>query len=96
VRLFIISAIQGSQIFLVSGDCHCTKYILQGDSWIIQTIKDSGLCRRGGAGFPSGLKWSFMNKPGWEKGPSVSYSSQLNFFPYQFLALSFLGLATLS
>ena len=26
-------------------------------------IKASGLRGRGGAGFPSGLKWSFMNKP---------------------------------
>lgn len=50
------------------GDWHRTKDILlKGDSWIIQTMKDSGLRGRGGAGFPSGLKWSFMNKPGWEK-----------------------------
>jgi len=26
-------------------------------------VKKSGLRGRGGAGFPSGLKWSFMNKP---------------------------------
>ena len=52
------------------GDWHRTKDILlKGDSWIIQNIKDSGLRGRGGAGFPSGLKWSFMNKPGWEKDP---------------------------
>ncbi|KAK7053409.1 NADH dehydrogenase [ubiquinone] flavoprotein 1, mitochondrial [Paramarasmius palmivorus] len=49
------------------GDWHRTKDILlKGDSWIIQTIKDSGLRGRGGAGFPSGLKWSFMNKPNWQ------------------------------
>jgi NADH dehydrogenase (ubiquinone) flavoprotein 1 len=29
-------------------------------------MKDSGLRGRGGAGFPSGLKWSFMNKPNWQ------------------------------
>ncbi|KAG8742194.1 NADH dehydrogenase [ubiquinone] flavoprotein 1, mitochondrial [Ceratobasidium sp. 414] len=50
------------------GDWHRTKDILlKGDSWIIQQVKDSGLRGRGGAGFPSGLKWSFMNKPDWQK-----------------------------
>ena len=33
-----------------------------GPDWIVNEIKASGLRGRGGAGFPSGLKWSFMPK----------------------------------
>lgn len=40
------------------GDWHKTKEIvLKGHDWIIGEIKASGLRGRGGAGFPSGLKW---------------------------------------
>ena len=36
--------------------------IKKGRDWIIDEIKGSGLRGRGGAGFPTGLKWSFMPK----------------------------------
>ncbi len=40
-----------------------TKFLLeQGQDWIIDEMKKSGLRGRGGAGFPTGLKWSFMPK----------------------------------
>ena len=46
------------------GDWYKTKEIMdKGSDWIINEIKVSGLRGRGGAGFPSGMKWSFMNKP---------------------------------
>merc|ERR1712012_636910 len=49
---------------LSRGDWYKTKEIVQkGADWILGEIKASGLRGRGGAGFPSGLKWSFMNKP---------------------------------
>src|SRR4051794_689734 len=40
-----------------------TKFFLgQGEDWIINEMNASGLRGRGGAGFPTGLKWSFMPK----------------------------------
>ena len=45
------------------GDWHRTKDIVgKGADWIVDQMKKSGLRGRGGAGFPSGLKWSFMPK----------------------------------
>ena len=45
------------------GDWDSTKEIMMmGQSWIIDEMKASGLRGRGGAGFPTGLKWSFMPK----------------------------------
>lgn len=34
----------------------------KGRDWIVEEAKSSGLRGRGGAGFPTGLKWSFMPK----------------------------------
>jgi NADH-quinone oxidoreductase subunit F len=45
------------------GDWDGTKeIILKGRDWIVNEVKASGLRGRGGAGFPTGLKWSFMPK----------------------------------
>eukprot|EP00760_Papus_ankaliazontas_P025302 PhM_4_TR2626/c0_g1_i1/m.87933/K03942/NDUFV1; NADH dehydrogenase (ubiquinone) flavoprotein 1 len=45
------------------GDWYRTKdLLLKGPDWVVNEIKASGLRGRGGAGFPSGLKWSFMPK----------------------------------
>src|SRR5271154_3650155 len=38
------------------------KCIAQGPEWVINEMKASGLRGRGGAGFPTGLKWSFVPK----------------------------------
>ena len=37
-------------------------FLEKGPEWIIEEVKASGLRGRGGAGFPTGLKWSFMPK----------------------------------
>jgi NADH-quinone oxidoreductase subunit F len=45
------------------GDWDNTKSFLnKGREWIIEQVKDSGLRGRGGAGFSTGMKWSFMLK----------------------------------
>ncbi|QQP92131.1 NADH-quinone oxidoreductase subunit NuoF [Skermanella rosea] len=45
------------------GDWDNTRdLILKGREWIINETKESGLRGRGGAGFSTGLKWSFMPK----------------------------------
>jgi NADH-quinone oxidoreductase subunit F len=53
------------------GDWDGTKEILaRGREAIIEEMKASGLRGRGGAGFPTGMKWSFMPK---EAGPRPHY-----------------------
>ena len=45
------------------GDWDDTKKLMEvGPDAIIEEIKASGLRGRGGAGFPTGMKWSFMPK----------------------------------
>ena len=39
---------------------HAKQIIEKGPEAIIEEVKESGLRGRGGAGFPTGLKWSFM------------------------------------
>jgi NADH-quinone oxidoreductase subunit F len=48
---------------MARGNWDGTKQILEkGRDWIVNEMKASGLRGRGGAGFPTGLKWSFMPK----------------------------------
>ncbi|AEP09687.1 NADH-quinone oxidoreductase subunit NuoF [Micavibrio aeruginosavorus] len=53
------------------GDWDNTKDIIaEGRDWIIDEMKKSGLRGRGGAGFPTGMKWSFMPKENPDGRPS--------------------------
>ncbi|MGB7369665.1 NADH-quinone oxidoreductase subunit NuoF, partial [Erythrobacter sp.] len=53
------------------GDWDDTKALIaRGQESIIEEIKSSGLRGRGGAGFPTGLKWSFMPKSSKDGRPS--------------------------
>jgi NADH dehydrogenase (ubiquinone) flavoprotein 1 len=56
------------------GDWHKTKEIvLKGHDWLINEIKASGLRGRGGAGFPSGLKFVGARYP-----PDVNFADLLS------------------
>ena len=53
------------------GDWDNTKALIErGNDAIIEEMKASGLRGRGGAGFPTGLKWSFMPKESKDGRPS--------------------------
>ncbi|MBU6506839.1 MAG: NADH-quinone oxidoreductase subunit NuoF [Alphaproteobacteria bacterium] len=55
--------LDGAQGARKRGDWDNTKdLIAKGRDWIVNEVKASGLRGRGGAGFPTGLKWSFMPK----------------------------------
>ena len=45
----------------LQGDWYKTKEIVEkGRDWILKEVVTSGLRGRGGAGFPTGMKWGFM------------------------------------
>ncbi len=53
------------------GNWSGTKDLLaKGRDWIIEEVKKSELRGRGGAGFPTGMKWSFMPKESKDGRPS--------------------------
>ena len=64
----IFKNLYGDETFSLSsalkrGDWKETKEIINnGKDWIIEQIKKSELRGRGGAGFPTGVKWSFAPK----------------------------------
>jgi NADH-quinone oxidoreductase subunit F len=61
----------GLKAAMQRGDWDDTKGLMvRGQDAIIDTIKESGLRGRGGAGFPTGMKWSFMPKEPKEGRPN--------------------------
>lgn len=52
-------------VYIANGGYEVWKKVLAGEldpQEIIEEVKASGIRGRGGAGFPTGLKWSFMNR----------------------------------
>lgn len=63
--LHVATSCQGRTVDCLKNTCAVFRtkdLLLKGREWIVDQMKQSGLRGRGGAGFPSGLKWSFMPK----------------------------------
>ena len=69
--------------------------IKKGRDWIIDEMKASGLRGRGGAGFPTGLKWSFMPKES-DGRPSylVVNAAKCHFFEGEFYLVNHIFIST--
>ncbi len=61
-RRFGLGAANIDKYLELDGYKAAQKAIAEGPEWIINTMKASGLRGRGGAGFPTGMKWSFVPK----------------------------------
>lgn len=60
-----VEGIQGYEVYRKMGGYRSVEKALKGmaPEAIVEEVKKSGLRGRGGAGFPTGMKWSFIAKP---------------------------------
>jgi NADH-quinone oxidoreductase subunit F len=61
-RRFGMGAAEIDRYIELGGYASAKKCLEQGPDWIINEMKASNLRGRGGAGFPTGMKWSFVPK----------------------------------
>jgi NADH-quinone oxidoreductase subunit F len=59
--------------YIVQGGYRGLETVLSGPSpeWVVEAVKTSGLRGRGGAGFPTGLKWELLAKQPGDQGKFV-------------------------
>jgi NADH-quinone oxidoreductase subunit F len=60
-----IPGIQSYEVYRANGGYRSVEKALKSMSPedVVEEVKKSGLRGRGGAGFPTGMKWSFLAKP---------------------------------
>src|SRR5687767_15546764 len=59
-----VEGIRGFEVYRHEGGYRSVEKALKmASADIVEEVKKSGLRGRGGAGFPTGLKWSFLAKP---------------------------------
>ena len=61
-RRFGMGAAEIDRYIELGGYTSAKKCLEQGPEWVINEMKASNLRGRGGAGFPTGMKWSFVPK----------------------------------
>jgi len=68
----LVDPIRVYDYILADGYCALAKALKKGDpKWVVEEVKASGLRGRGGAGFPTGQKWSLLASQNGDRGKYI-------------------------